>query len=282
MIDSALQEELGSLGLEFRSPRVVRGGDVCQALRGELADGRSVFLKTLREAPEDLFAAEADGLDWLRVPEGPAVPEVLAAGRTFLMLPWIPPGRANRASEERLGRELAALHRTSPGRFGMDRDTFIGFLPQDNRALPTWAAFYRERRLVPQIERAAPRLDSGLLRRLEGLLPQLEQRVGPEEPPCRLHGDLWSGNLHVDAEGLPWLIDPAAGPGHREIDLAMMQLFGGFSARTFGAYEEAWPTAPGLEERIPLYQLYFLLVHVNLHGPSWGSSVASTLDRLGA
>ncbi|HYP91419.1 MAG TPA: fructosamine kinase family protein, partial [Polyangiaceae bacterium] len=133
----------------------------------------------------------------------------------------------------------------------------------------------------PQLERAVaagratPRLRTGA----ERLAARLAGLVGPGEPPARLHGDLWSGNLHVDAAGAPCLIDPAVYGGHREVDLAMMRLFGGFGERVFAAYHEAFPLAPGYAERVTLYQLYPLLVHVNLFGGGYVRSVESSLAR---
>ena len=109
---------------------------------------------------------------------------------------------------------------------------------------------------------------------------RLPQRCGPAEPPARLHGDLWGGNLLTDEHGAPVLIDPAVYGGHREVDLAMMQLFGGFSARVFDAYHEAHPLAPGWRERAPLYQLYPLLVHVNLFGGSYLGGVRRALRQV--
>jgi fructosamine-3-kinase len=114
----------------------------------------------------------------------------------------------------------------------------------------------------------------------ERLFAALPDLAGPDEPPARLHGDLWGGNLLVDDAGAPCLIDPAVYGGHREIDLAMMRLFGGFGPRVFAAYDEAWPLAPGHEERVGLYQLYPLMVHVNLFGGGYVGSVESSLDRL--
>ena len=118
----------------------------------------------------------------------------------------------------------------------------------------------------------------GDFERLFRVLPEL---VGEAEEPARLHGDLWSGNLHVDEQGAPCLIDPAVYGGHREVDLAMMRLFGGFSARVFSAYDEAFPLAPGHAERVPLYQLYPLLVHVNLFGGSYLDAVRRALSAYG-
>src|SRR6185369_76069 len=165
-------------------------------------------------------------------------------------------------------------------------DNFIGRLPQMNAQLDDpragWAAFYRQRRLEPQLRRAADRgLASARMRRgFDRLFATLETLVGPDEVPARLHGDLWGGNLMCDAAGAPCLIDPAVYGGHREIDLAMMRLFGGFGPRVFAAYDEAWPLADGHEARVDLYQLYPLMVHVNLFGGGYGASVESALARL--
>jgi fructosamine-3-kinase len=136
-------------------------------------------------------------------------------------------------------------------------------------------------RLEPQVRLASEegRVDAGLRRDFERLYARLPGLVGPPEPAARLHGDLWGGNLHRDGDGLPALVDPAVYGGHRELDLAMMRLFGGFSERCFAAYHEAWPLAPGHEARVGLCQLYPLLVHVNLFGGSYTSSVKRTLAR---
>ena len=183
--------------------------------------------------------------------------------------------------DEELGQGLAALHRFGAPRFGLDHDNFIGSLPQSNRPAARWVDFFRAERLEPQLARAVSsgRADRDLRRGFERLFFRLPELVPPEEPPSRLHGDLWAGNLHVDDAGAPCLIDPAAYAGHREMDLGMMRLFGGYSERTFAAYAEAFPLAPGAEERVPLHQLYPLMVHVNLFGGGYGASVERILTR---
>jgi fructosamine-3-kinase len=262
----------------------VTGGDINQAHEARLADGRTVFVKSNANAPAGMFAAEARGLAWLAEAGALRIPAVLAEGPNFLVLEHVRPGRRRPDFDETLGRGLATLHRAGAPCFGLDHDNFIGRLPQANAPLATWAEFYRERRLLPQLRLAIDgRQASPAMRRGFGhLLPRLEQLVGPSEPPARVHGDLWGGNAMVDEGGQPCLIDPAVHGGHREIDLAMMRLFGGFSGRVFAAYQEAFPIAPGAEARIPLYQLYFLMVHVNLFGGSYVASVEGALDRLGA
>jgi len=278
-----------ALGASVERMASVGGGDINDAYQARLGDGRTVFVKTNERADPTMFPAEARGLSYLAEAKALRVPEVLAVseGRpsspSFLALEWLDAAPRMRAFDDVLGQGLAALHRFGASSFGLSYDNFIGRLPQSNRAHATWAAFYGEERLLRELRRAT---DSGVAsakmrRGIERLVTSLTERVGPPEPPSRLHGDLWGGNLHVDEEGAPVLIDPAVYGGHREIDLAMMQLFGGFSARCFAAYDEAFPLAPGHEDRVPLYQLYPLLVHVNLFGGSYVSSVERTLDAIG-
>jgi fructosamine-3-kinase len=250
------------------------GGDINDAYRLALSDGRSVFAKTNARATVDFFAGEARGLAWLAEPKALRVPAVLGAGSggegatPFLLLEWIEPATRAPDFDEQLGVGLAAVHRAGASGFGFEHDNFIALLPQDNRPAPSWATFYRERRLLPLFERARRDgvSDAALDRMAEPLLSRLDQLVGPAEPPARLHGDLWGGNLHVGPEGQPVLIDPAVYAGHREIDLAMMRLFGGFGQRVFDAYAESHPLEPGHGERVALYQLYPLLVHLCTFG----------------
>jgi fructosamine-3-kinase len=264
--------------------RVTRlsGGSINEAAEVFLDDGTRVFVKTHESAPAGMFEAEARGLRWLEEAGAIRVPRVLAVSDTppaFLALELLSPSRRRANFDEELGRSLAALHAFGAPCFGLDHDNFIGSLPQSNARAPDWPRFYWESRLEPQLRQA---VDRGLIARktrsrfdrLQSALPDL---VGPDEPPSRLHGDLWSGNLHVDERGAPCVIDPAVYGGHREVDLAMMRLFGGFGERVFSAYAEAMPLCPGVEGRVPLYQLYPLLVHVNLFGGSYVGSVERAL-----
>jgi fructosamine-3-kinase len=285
-VKAALEAAVGG---QVASARAVGGGDINRADAVTLADGRRLFVKTNAREPAGMFAAEARGLAWLAEAGALRVPEVVAHGAGFLALELIEPPRGvagppARDFDERLGRGLAALHRHGATRFGLDHDNFIGRLPQGNApsAAPGWAAFYRERRLEAQLRLAADEgLASSRMRRgFERLFAALDDLVGPEEPPARLHGDLWGGNLLCDDAGAPCLCDPAVYGGHREIDLAMMRLFGGFGARVFAAYAEAWPLADGHAARVALYQLYPLMVHVNLFGGGYVSQVEACLDRL--
>ena len=278
---AALEAALGS-GVRNAAP--LSGGDINDAFELELEDGRRLFMKTHRKAPRGMFQAEARGLAWLAEARALHVPDVVAVGDdrvSFLVLELVEPGARRRAFDEELGRALAALHRASPSTFGLDHDNFVGSLPQSNRSHARWADFFQSERLEPQLRLATKRgrATGAMLRGFERLFARLTTLVGPEEPPARLHGDLWGGNLHVTQDGAPCLIDPAAYGGHREVDLAMMRLFGGFGERVFSAYSEAFPLAPGHAERVPLYQLYPLLVHVNLFGGGYAASVERVLER---
>ena len=281
-VERAVEAELGSA---CKSALPVGGGDINEAFRVTLADGRTVFVKTNERADPNMFRAEARGLTWLAEARALRVPEVLAfspgTAPAFLVLEHLSPGKRVPDFDERLGRGLALLHRSGAPSFGLDHDNFIGRLPQGNGSLPTWPEFYRERRLLPQLVLASERghAPAGLTRGFERLFARLDDLVGPPEPPARLHGDLWGGNLHVDDRGEPCLVDPAVYGGHREMDLAMMRLFGGFSPAVFEAYGEAFPLSDCHEERVALYQLYPLMVHVNLFGGSYVSAVVRALDE---
>ncbi len=256
------------------------GGDIGQAYRVTRTGAPPIFIKSYPGSDGELERAEAQALRWLASPSCILTPEVLHVSapsdqHSFIALEFIQSGPRIAHYDETLGRSLAALHLSGAPRFGFETPGFIGRLPQSNNPHATWSDFYREERLRPQLRRAADaqHLSSGVVSHIEELMTKLDQRAGPPEPPSRLHGDLWAGNQHVGANGQPYLIDPAAYGGHREMDLAMMQLFGGFSARVFAAYAEAAPLAPGHAARVPLYQLYPLLVHVNLFGAGYARAV---------
>ena len=279
----------GRLGARVTAARPLGGGDINDAYEVALADGRRVFVKTNGRAPRAMFPAEARGLAWLaearalRIPAVVAVSDEAGDEPPFLALELLRGGRPAPDFDERLGHGLAALHRFGAPGFGLDHDNFIGRLPQANAPVAGgWPDFFRERRLEPQLRRAADggRASARMKRGFERLFAALPDLCGPAEPPARLHGDLWGGNLLCDDTGAPCLIDPAVYGGHREIDLAMMRLFGGFGGRAFAAYDEAFPLADGADERVALYQLYPLMVHVNLFGGGYAGSVEAALDRL--
>ena len=214
-------------------------------------------------APADFFAVEAAGLEWLRAANAVAVPRVLSVGLDHIELERIERGPWTAAVDERFGRELADLHRAGAPRFGGTRGAYIGPLPMPNQPADNWPDFYAEQRIEPFLSRIENRSA------FDRVLSRIDALAGPAEPPARIHGDLWRGNVLADPTGTPWLIDPAAHGGHRETDLAMMRLFGGFGERCFAAYDESFPLADGWRERIALHQLHPLLVHCVLFGGAY-------------
>ncbi len=274
---------LDELGLgEPLSLTPVGGGCIADARVAKFPDGTQVFVKSAAGRP-DMFFCEAHGLEALAEAEAIRVPQVLAVSATALALECIAPGHRGADFFPEFGRQFAALHRSEGRTFGFHENNYIGSTPQENRPLDSdweeapaddgssWPAFYLERRLRYQAE-LAERNGHGselvtLLDRVEtSLVERLEAAI---ETPRLLHGDLWGGNYMVDEGGSAVLIDPAAYFGHREADLAMTRLFGGFDQRFYDAYHEAFPLAPGHEERLPAYQLYHLLNHLNLFGTSY-------------
>lgn len=300
--------------------RSVGGGCINPSARVETEGGDAFFLKWNADADASFFEVEADGLRALVEAGAPLrVPRPVAVGApetpdepAWLLMEFVPTGGAAAERDrgrgagstdagsygERLGRGLAELHRDGarrvaeargegdPGRHGWERDNVIGSLPQANDPEGDWGRFWRERRLEPQLRRAR---DGGFLRGgrgepLDRLLAHLDEVLAGtgDEAPSLLHGDLWSGNAFPGPGGEPVLIDPAVYRGHREVDLAMTELFGGFPASFLPAYEEVLPLEPGYREvRRPAYQLYYLLVHVNLFGAGYvGRTVAAAREAL--
>jgi fructosamine-3-kinase len=264
------------LGARVAAVERVVGGDINDAFQVRLADRRVVFVKTHADPPAGMFAAEAAGLDWLRV--GPLrIPRVLAAGASWLALEWLElAGPLSARSLATLGRGLAMLHQLGAPAFGFPTDNFLATLPQRNAAAPTWPAFYVERRLRPLAELGVLRGRMPDIRDALDALAAKPDRFGPPEMPARLHGDLWWGNVSA-CGGEPVLIDPAVYGGHREIDLAMLALFGDLPDALLAAYCEVWPLAEGWRERLPLHQLYPLTAHAVLFGGGYGARVARVL-----
>jgi fructosamine-3-kinase len=268
------------LDARLRSATVVRGGDIAESSRVTLERDTVIFLKDYGDGYPGIAEAEAEGLAWLREARALRLPEVVAVGNGWLALEWIESAPPARDFHERLGRGLARLHAKGARHYGFPSANWIGRLPQRNDPAEDWAAFYGDARLRPLrllAEREGP-LPPELAIRLDRLIDELPERVGPAATPARLHGDLWSGNLITDERGHPCLIDPAVYGGDREVDLAMMKLFGGFDRRAFRAYEEAIPLPTGSESRIPLYQIYPLLVHVCLFGAGYLSPLERAVD----
>jgi fructosamine-3-kinase len=263
--------------------------------RARLADGRDVFVKAvdgtrsgrIGQAAQfgQVLRSEAEGLRWLAAADpGSLIPAVLAADDRTLILPWLSEVAPTPRAAERFGRELAALHTVSPDRYGAPWAGFIATLPQDNSpSAGEWDAWYAQRRLAPLLPAAATQLGRDGVRMVERIIAAIDRLAGPGEPPSRIHGDLWSGNVLWTETGAI-LIDPAAHGGHRETDLAMLALFGApHLDRIVAAYREAAPLKDGWQQRVPLHQLYPLLVHVVLFGGSYRAmTIAAAAAALGA
>jgi fructosamine-3-kinase len=265
-------------------PRPVGGGDINQAYRVRMPDGREAFVKTRADAAPGEYAAEAEGLRWLAEPGAVRTPAVLEVGEHHLALEWIEPGRLSGDGAEELGRGLAETHAAGAPCFGMPPGSAaagFGSLRLPNEPTDDWASFYAERRIAPLARLAAERglISTAAERSLERVCARMPELTGAPEPPARLHGDLWSGNVMADTAGRPWLIDPSCYGGHREVDLAMLRLFGAPSERVFAAYEQRAPLAAGWQERVELYQLLALLVHALLFGGSYVAAAERTAAR---
>ncbi len=275
------------LDLSIESGAAVGGGCIAHACRVE-TDGRPLFLKYGDEAVARTFPGEAAGLEALAAADSPlTVPSVLVTAPPaderpgFLVMEWINSGRKGRRFWATFGEGLAALHRHTADAYGFEHDNYIGQSPQPNEWMDRWPSFFREQRLEPQVRmaREGGRWRDAWTAPLDRLYRRLPEILPPAPEASILHGDLWNGNYMVTATGEPALIDPAVYHGHREADLAMTELFGGYDDRFYEAYRSAWRLAPGYEERKEIYNLYHLLNHLNLFGGGYATSVEQILDR---
>jgi fructosamine-3-kinase len=271
-------------GLAVREARVVGAQHGYQHLMITLSGGRRAFAKAAPSGEDEsgqvaaAFAAEANGLRWLGEAAAVPVPQVLAVGPEVLVISMISPGLATPEAAFQFGTELARLHAAGAASFGAPWPGFIASLPLDNTPDGgDWPRWYADRRLLPFLSRA---VDGGALRPedarlVEAVIDRIGSLAGPAEPPSRIHGDCWAGNV-LWSGGRGWLIDPAAHGGHRETDLAMLALFGAPSLdRILAGYNDTAPLAAGWRSRIPLHQLHPLLVHACLFGASYRDEVRS-------
>lgn len=260
------------------------GGSINNAFRLETDTGNYFMKYNRASAYPGMFEQEARGLELLRGADEIRVPEVILPGDegtySFIILEHLDSATKTDNFWEDFGRRLAALHRHAGDKFGLDHDNYIGSLKQYNDRHERWTDFFREQRLMVQMEMAAR---SGMLptqvrKAFESLFTRLDD-IFPEEAPSLIHGDLWSGNYMVDELGEAAIIDPAVYYGSREMDIGMSRLFGVFGPGFYEAYNEAWPMEAGWRERIEICNLYPLMVHVNLFGSGYLGSVGSILQR---
>ena len=286
---SAVIKDCFGPDIEVTGSRPVSGGDINEAYMAALSDGRRVFLKINSKDNAGFFAAEKTGLEAVRQTGTIHVPEVLSSGisgrHAYLVMEYLDAGPKKVAYWERFGRELAAMHRADPsgwtpgGCFGFTENNYIGAGKQINTICDSWLEFFRSQRLEVQFKRALHYFDAGSRKAMQSLLDHLDRYLTEPEYPSLLHGDLWGGNFVTGPDGFAWLIDPAVYVGHAEADLAMTELFGGFSPAFYDAYKEANPIESGYADRRDLYNLYHLLNHLNLFGGGYYGSVIRIIRR---
>lgn len=259
----------------------VGGGCINHAQRLKTSVG-DFFLKWNQFAPEDMFEKEAAGLTEMRQHPNPYLvfPEVILFSKNYLLTDFLPAPTNTSDFEEKLGRGIAQLHRRTADRFGFHHSNYCGSTVQDNSWNNSWADFFAQQRIWSLVNRILEKrgLTSDEVLIYEKLVGRIPDLVSGEASPSLIHGDLWSGNFLYSQLG-PALIDPACYYADREMELGMMQLFGGFSARIWSAYEEEWPLPAGWETRIRLYQLYHLLNHFLLFGGSYGREAREVASR---
>ena len=269
------------------------GGDINKAYGLTLTTGQHIFMKANAKDNADFFTAEAAGLQAIADTHAIGTPRILCCGTddgedvgySFLLLEYIQSAGRRKDYWEVLAQELAAMH-TVPApvegalhQYGFSQNNFIGARPQNNTWSDSWITFFRDQRLAPQFRDADSYFSNGDRTKITKLLDNLERFLVEPEYPSLLHGDLWSGNVMCGPDGKAMLIDPACYIGHREADLAMTQLFGGFPPSFYEEYKKAAPLQPGYEERRDLYNLYQLLNHLNLFGPTYLNPVLSIVDE---
>ena len=266
------------------SHTTLSGGDISNAylLRGKIGD---YFIKTNQSShAHDMFTKEGLGLKAISSTGSIRAPKVIAVNQylsyAFIIMEYVEPKNLEINDYANLGFQLADMHLNHMSEFGWTSNNHIGVLPQSNRECASWPEFYATERLTPQIKLAVTK---GFLEYDE--VPIFERMTGvihdimPLVKPCLLHGDLWSGNYLISKNGIPYMIDPAVYYGHHEVDIAMTKLFGGFGSCFYEAYHEKIPVIAGEEVRIQLYQLYYLLVHLNHFGRSYYAPVKKILSR---
>ncbi|MDO6760084.1 fructosamine kinase family protein [Tamlana sp. 2_MG-2023] len=284
-MDSALRTHISEiLNKPIHHVIDLQGGDISHAYKIS-SDDHAYFLKT-NEADYalDMFQSEAASLKEIRSTNTIKTPEILGCGAfnnlAFLLLDYIPTKTADASDFKILGKQLAQLHQTTQENFGFSNHNFIGKLTQSNTEHDNWLEFYTYERLLPQLKLAT---EKSLLKPSE--TPSEAQILSVLKPlfenikPSLIHGDLWSGNYLISENDVPYLIDPAAYYGHYEIDIAMSQLFGGFDQEFYEAYLQEAELEHFNQKRIEIYQLYFLLVHLNMFGYSYYTDVIHIIRK---
>lgn len=283
-------EKLAKIALEngrdysgLETIKKIKGGSINEAFYVQTKDAE-FFMKFHPNSPKRFFKSEADGLRLLKETNTISVVNYLSysdqPGNSFILLEWLE-GKKSPNTEEVLGRKLAELHQCLGRQHGFETDTYIGLLSQPNKLSANWLEYFRKFRLGAMIEQGVERgLISGFRReRLEALITRLAEWVPSFVEPSHLHGDLYSGNWIIGPGGEPYIVDPSFLYGDRHFEIAYTELFGGLPTKFYQAYNEAYPLRDDYEDIKPIYQLYYLLAHLNLFGESYGAQIDEILDR---
>lgn len=288
-LDQALHSLFGN-NVKITDRKQVAGGDINEAYRLTLSDGMHIFMKSNQGKSVSFFQREAEGLAAIAETGAISTPQVFGCGTgenggAFLLLEFVESRRPGKDYQEILAQQLARMHQSrtenfvTGGIYGFVQDNYIGANPQVNTPCKSWTEFFRDCRLKPQFLQASDYFGKEEWKKITELLERTGEILTEPEYPSLIHGDLWVGNVMTGSDGLAWLTDPAACVGHREADLAMTELFGGFSGKFYESYREAAPLQPGYEKRRDFYNLYHLLNHLNLFGRSYLSSVRRIVEE---
>lgn len=289
-MDNVNMERLAKIALEngrdysdLQTIKKIKGGSINEAYYVQTIDAE-FFMKFHPNSPKGFFKSEATGLRIIKETDTISVPNYLSysdqPGKAFLLLEWIEGAKTDK-TEVILGQKLAKLHQCFGRMHGFENDTYIGLLPQPNELNANWLEYYRAYRLGSQLEQGIQKeLIAGNRRKqMELLMERLNEWVPSFVEPSHLHGDLYAGNWIVGPGGEPYIVDPSFLYGDRHFEIAYTELFGGFSNKFYEAYEESYPLRKDYEDVKPIYQLYYLIAHLNLFGESYGRDIDNILNR---
>ena len=282
-VESLLSTHTGS-EVQITESRTLSGGSINEAFTLKTTAGDFFMKYNSASAFPAIFEKEAAGLKILASTNSIAIPEVIGSAESgkyaYLLLQYIESGVPDQNFWNDFGIKLADLHRNTSEYFGLDNDNYIGSLVQSNKKHADFIEFFIVERIEPRLKAARNKgeFSHSDTRYFNSLFKSL-QNIIPSEKPALIHGDLWSGNFMVTADGLPCLIDPAIYYGHREADIAMTQLFGGFHQEFYDAYNQAWPMEKDWQKRMDIFNLYPLLVHVNLFGSGYARQVLQIIRQ---